>query len=162
MKALTAPLGGLIGAIIGGVLWVYYIKWTGSNAGFVAFAIGALSGIGIVFTGSKSLDTDNQKNWILLAIGAALFSILGILVGKYLDIQLNAVTQIAHQIIEGEPTMTLEQALPFAETVYSGSTKWEHMIDRMEWFDLVFAAIAVVVSVYITLNSWIRKVISKL
>ena len=162
MKALTAPLGGLIGAIIGGALWANYIKWTGSNAGFVAFAIGALIGIGIVFTGSKSLDTDNQKNWIFLAIAAAFFSILGILVGKYLDIQLNAVTQITHQIIEEEPTLTLEQATPIAERVYSEKTKWEHMIDRMEWFDLVFAAIVVVVSVYITLNSWIRKVISKL
>ena len=162
MKALTAPLGGLIGAIIGGVLWAYYIKWTGSNAGFVAVALGALCGIGIVFTGSQSLDTDNQKNWILLSIGAAFFSILGILVGKYLDIQLNAVTQFAHQIIESEPMLTLEQALPSAEVFYSGKTKWEHMIDRMEWFDLVFVAIAVVVSVYITLNSWIHKVISKL
>ncbi len=162
MKVLTAPLGGLIGAIIGGVLWANYIKWTGSNAGFVAVAIGALCGIGIVFTGSQSLDTDNQKNWILLAIGAAFFSILGILVGKYLDVQLNAVTQIAHQMIEMNPTLTLEQAMPSAEVRYSGSTKWEHMINRMEWFDLVFVAIAVVVSVYITLNSWIRKVISKL
>lgn len=162
MKALTAPLGGLIGAIIGGVLWANYIKWTGSNAGFVAVAIGALCGLGIVFTGSQSLDTDNQKNWLYLAIGAAFFSIFGILVGKYLDVQLNAVTQIAHQIIEGEPTMTLERAIPYAETVYSGRTKWGHMIDRMEWFDLVFAAIAVVVSVYITLNRWIRTVISKL
>lgn len=160
MKALTAPLGGLIGAILGGVLWAKYIQWTGSNAGLVAFAIGALSGIGIVFTGSRSIDTDNQKNWIFLAIGAAFFSILGIFVGKYLDVQLNAVTQIANQIIEGEPTTTLEQAIPIAERVFFGSTKWKHMTDRMEWFDLVFAAIAVLVSVYITLNGWIRKVLS--
>ena len=160
MKALTAPLGGLIGAIIGGVLWAKYIQWTGSNGGFVAFAIGALCGIGIVFTGSRSLDTDNQKNWLYLAIGAAFFSIIGILAGKYLDVQLNAVNQIAHQIMEGESTMTLEQAISIAETIYSGNTKWGHMIDRMEWFDLVFAAIAVVVSVYITLNRWVRKVIS--
>ena len=160
MKALTAPLGGFLGAIIGGVLWANYIKWTGSNAGFVAVAIGALCGIGIVFTGSRSLDTEDQKNWLYLAIGAAFFSILGILVGKFLDIQLNAITQIAHQIIEEQPMLTDEQAISIAETVYSGRTKWGHMIDRMEWFDLVFAAIAVVVSVYITLNRWIRKVIS--
>ncbi len=160
MKALTAPLGGLIGAIIGGVLWANYIKWTGSNAGFVSVTIGALCGIGIVFTGNRSLDTDNQKNWNYLAIGAAFFSIFGILVGKYLDVQLNAVTQIAHQIIEEQTMLTDEQTISIAETIYSGSTKWEHMIDRMEWFDLIFAAIAVVVSVYITLNRWIRKVIS--
>ena len=162
MKVLTAPLGGLIGAIIGGVVWANYVKWTGNIGGLAAFAIGALCGIGIVLTGCQSLDTDNQKNWLYLAIGAAFFSILGILVGKYLDVQLNAVTQIAHQIIEEEPTLTLAQAAPIAERVYSGSTKWQHMIDRMEGFDLVFAAIAVIVSVYITLNRWIRKVISKL
>lgn len=161
MKAITAPLGGLIGAIIGGVLWAKYIQWTGNTAGFIAIAIGGLSGIGIVFTGSRSLDTDNLKLWFYLAIGAAFFSIFGVFVGKYLDVQLNAVSQIAEQIIQDEPTMTLEQAKPIAERVVLSSTKWELMAGRMEWFDLVYVAIAIAVSVYITLNRWVRKILSK-
>ncbi len=160
MNAITAPLGGLIGAILGGVLWAKYIQWTGNTAGFIAIAIGLLCGIGIVLTGSRALESNNQKHWIYLAIGAALFSIFGVCVGKYLDVQLNAVTQIAEQIVEEEPAMTIEQATPIAEGIYSGSTKWELIQQRSEWFDLIYIAIAVIVSIYFTLNRSIRKILS--
>lgn len=159
MNTITAPLGGLIGSIIGGVLWAKYIQWTGNTAGFIAIAIGVLTGIGIVITGSRALETDNQKHWLYLAMGAAFFSIFGVFVGKYLDVQLNAVSQIAEQIKQEEPTMTLELAKPIAERVVLSSTKWELMADRMEWFDLVYVAIAIAVSVYITLNRWVRKML---
>ena len=89
-----------------------------------------------------------------------LFSIFGVCVGKYLDVQLNAVTQIAEQIVEEEPAMTIEQATPIAERIYSGSTKWELIQQRSEWFDLIYIAIAVIVSIYFTLNRSIRKILS--
>lgn len=160
MNAITAPLGGLIGAIIGGVLWAKYIQWTGNTAGFIAIAIGVLTGIGIVLTGSRALETNNQKHWLYLAIGGAIFSIFGILLGKYLDVQMNALTQMTESLLAGEPQLTEEAAKVLAKTQYSGYSKLELMQQRMEWFDFVYVAIAVVVSIYITLNGRIRKILS--
>lgn len=160
MKAITAPLGGLIGAILGGVLWAKYIQWTGNTAGFIALGIGILSSIGIILTGGRVLEADNRKQWLYLAIGAGLFSIFGILVGKYLDVQLNALTQMTEFILEQEPLLTKKAAKVYAEQQFYGSSKWELMQIRMEWFDLIYVAIAVIASFFITLNSRIRNILS--
>lgn len=161
MKIIIAPFGGLIGAILGGVLWAIYIQWTGNTVGFVAIGIGALTGIGMLLTCSSAIESNEKKHWLMVAIGAAVFSIAGIFIGKYLDVQWNAVTQITAEIIESQPNLSDEAATSMAKTVYSGSSKWEHMKDRMDWFDLFFGSIAVFVAFYITLSPGVRNLISK-
>ena len=161
MKIIIAPFGGLIGAILGGVLWAKYIQWSGNTAGFVAIVIGALTGIGMLLTCAGAIEPNAKKHWLMVAIGAAVFSIVGIFIGKYLDVQWNAVTQITTQIIESHPNLTDEAASSMAKTVYSGSSKLEHMKNRMDWFDLLFGSIAVFVALYIILNPRVRNLISK-
>ncbi len=161
MKIIIAPLGGLIGAILGGVLWAKYIQWTGNTAGFVAIGIGLFSGIGMLFTCSGTIESNEQKHWLMVAFGAAVFAIVGIFIGKYLDVQWNAVTEITEQILASEPNLSEEAATFIAETQYSGKTKWEHMKDRMDWFDLLFGVVAVFVAFYITFNSRVRNIIFK-
>ena len=73
-----APTGALLGAIIGGVLWAKYIQWTGLTAGWVAIAIGILTGIGAVMAG--------RSRRLSIGLVALLFAIMGILLGKYLDV----------------------------------------------------------------------------
>ena len=77
-----APLGGLIGALLGGALWAKYIQWTGLTAGWVALAIGILTGIGVLLVG--------RSRQMSISLVAALFAVAGILIGKYLDVQWNA------------------------------------------------------------------------
>ena len=162
MKIIIAPLGGLIGAILGGVLWAKYIQWTGNTAGFVAIGIGLFSGVGMLFTCSDTIEPNEKKHWLMVSIGAALFALIGIFIGKYLDVQWNAVSEIKKNLMANEPDLSDEAATFIAETQYSGKTKWEHMQDRMDWFDLLFGSIAVVVAFYIVLNPWVRSIFFKL
>jgi hypothetical protein len=115
----------------------------------------------MLLTCSSAIESNEKKHWLMVAIGAAVFSIAGIFIGKYLDVQWNAVTQITAEIIESQPNLSDEAATSMAKTVYSGSSKWEHMKDRMDWFDLFFGSIAVFVAFYITLSPGVRNLISK-
>ena len=141
MNTVIAPFGGFLGAMIGGVLWAKYIQWTGHTAGFIAIGIGILTGAGMLLTSSRGLPQEGRKTWYLVGIGAALFAIFGIFVGKYLDVQWNAVAQIAAQISQ-ENNMSLAQAMPIATTVFKGQSVWELMQSRMSWIDLLYGVVA--------------------
>ena len=162
MKVILVPIGGLFGALLGGALWAKSIQWTGSIAGFAAVGIGVLTGIGMVLASSQVIDPNEQKHWLILSVGAAFFALVGIVIGKYLDVRWNAITQIAEQIVAGEPLLSEEAATAIAKTQYSGTPKWELMKSRMDWFDLIFSAIAVFVAFYITSNQLIRRILYKL
>ncbi len=142
MNAVIAPFGGFLGAVLGGVLWAKYIQWTGHTAGFIAIGIGVLTGVGVLLTSSRSLSQDAPKStWRLAGVGAALFAIFGIFIGKYLDVQWNAVAQIAEQLSQ-ENNMSLQQAMPIATTLFKGQSVWELMQQRMSQIDLLYGAVA--------------------
>ena len=141
MNAVIAPFGGLLGAVLGGVLWAKYIQWTGHTAGFIAIGIGILTGAGMLLTSSRSLSQDTKTTWRLVGIGAAFFAIFGIFIGKYFDVQWNAVAQIAEQLSQ-ENNMSLQQAMPIATTLFNGQSVWELMQQRMSRIDLLYGAVA--------------------
>ncbi len=141
MNTVIAPFGGFFGAVLGGVLWAKYIQWTGHTAGFVAIGIGVLTGAGMLLTSSRSLSQDTKTTWRLVGAGAAVFAIFGIFIGKYLDVQWNAVAQIAEQL-SNENNMSLQQAMPIATTLFKGQSIWELMQQRMSLIDLLYGAVA--------------------
>ena len=141
MNTVIAPFGGFLGAVLGGVLWAKYIQWTGHTAGFVAIGIGVLTGAGMLLTSSRSLSQDTKTTWRLVGASAAVFAIFGIFIGKYLDVQWNAVAQIAEQLSK-ENNMSLQQAMPIATTLFKGQSIWELMQQRMSLIDLLYAAVA--------------------
>ncbi len=141
MNILTVPLGGLLGAAIGGILWAKYIQWTGNTAGFIAIGIGVLTGIGIRLTSRFSLPNHPKTAWNIVTVASALFAITGIFIGKYLDVQWNAVAQITQQLIQ-EHHMSAEQAAPIAKTVFNGQSVWELMRHRMSHIDWLYGAAA--------------------
>lgn len=145
MNTVIAPLGGLLGAILGGVLWAKYSQWTGHTAGFIAIGIGLFTGAGMLLTSARSLPQDTKATWRIVGIGAALFAILGIFIGKYLDVQWNAVAHIAEQLRQ-ENNMSLEQAMPIATTLFKGQSVWELMQTRMSRVDLLYGAVAAFVA----------------
>ena len=134
-----APLGGLIGALLGGALWAKYIQWTGLTAGWIALAIGIFTGIGVLLVG--------RSRQVSISLVAALFAVVGILLGKYLDVQWNAPQTVTVAIIEKHdaPSDESEGIGKMVETRESGLSVWRLMRQRMEWIDLLFY----VVSAYI-------------
>jgi hypothetical protein len=145
MNTVITPLGGLLGAMLGGVLWAKYIQWTGHTAGFIAISIGVLTGAGMLLTSSRSLSQEAKTTWRVVGIGAAVFAILGIFIGKYLDVQWNAVAQIAEQLRE-ENNISLAQAMPIATVLFKGQSVWELMQSRMSRIDLLYGAVAAFVA----------------
>ncbi|MCY3740621.1 MAG: hypothetical protein OXH00_06355 [Candidatus Poribacteria bacterium] len=157
MNTVIVPFGGLLGAMFGGVLWAKYIQWTGHTAGFIAIGIGVLTGAGMLLTSTRGLPQDApltasfglqaapKTTWRVVGMGAAVFAILGIFIGKYLDVQWNAVAQIAEQLRQ-ENNISLEQAMPIATTLFKGQSVWELMQTRMSWFDLFYGAVAAFVA----------------
>ena len=141
MNAFIAPFGGLLGAMVGGVLWAKYSQWTGHTAGFIAIGIGVFTGAGMLLTSSRSLERDARTMWRVVSTAAALFAILGIFIGKYLDVQWNAVAQIAEQL-RHENNISLEQAMPIATVLFKGQSVWELMQARMSRIDLLYCAAA--------------------
>ena len=160
MNTVIAPFGGLFGATLGGVLWAKYIQWTGHTAGFIAIGIGVLTGAGILLTSSRSFSQDAKTTWRLVGVGAAVFAIFGIFVGKYLDIQWNAVAQIAEQISQ-ENNMSVQQATPIATTIFKGQSVWELMRQRMSRIDLLYAAVAAFIAFRIPNIRQLRNLLYK-
>lgn len=127
-----APLGGLIGALLGGALWAKYIQWTGLTAGWIVLVIGILTGAGVLLAG--------RSRQISISLVAALLAVMGILFGKYLDVQWNAPQTITVAIIEKRDAPSDEPKL--VETEGSGASVWQLMRHRMEWIDLLYYVVA--------------------
>jgi hypothetical protein len=134
-----APLGGLAGALLGGALWAKYIQWTGLTAGWVALAIGIFTGIGVLLVG--------RSRQISISVVAALFAVVGILTGKYLDVQWNYPETVMVAILEkhDEPSDELDGIDEMIEMKGSDIPVWQLMRQRMQWIDLLYY----VVSAYI-------------
>ena len=134
-----APLGGLAGALLGGALWAKYIQWTGLTAGWVALAIGILVGIGVLLVG--------RSRQISISIIAALFAVIGILTGKYLDVQWNYPETVMVAILDKHdtPSDELDSIDEMIEIQGSDIPVWQLMRQRMQWIDLLYY----VVSAYI-------------
>ena len=135
-----APTGGLIGAVVGGILWAKYMQWTGYTAGWVAFAIGLFAGLGVLLMG--------RSRAISVCLISSLFAIFGILFGKYLDVRWNAIERIKTQLIDTYG-LSSNQAEPIAQTNIAGLSTWELMRSQMEWGDLIFYVTAAFIAFYV-------------
>lgn len=74
---VMAAIGGLVGAVIGGIIWAGIAIVADLEIGYVAIGVGALAGWGVVMgtNGTRGLPFQG------IAVAAALF---GLFVGKYL------------------------------------------------------------------------------
>jgi hypothetical protein len=71
-----AVLGGVLAALVGGTAWAVAVVVSGYEIGFAAIGIGALSGYAVVLMSKGGRGT-------LFQVIAALSSVLGVAVGKY-------------------------------------------------------------------------------
>lgn len=70
-------IGTALVTVLGGLLWGYVVMLTGSELGFVAWALGGLAGVGVVMFSKGKRARRHQ-------VIAVLASILGITIGKYI------------------------------------------------------------------------------
>ena len=146
------PTGGLIGAVIGGMLWAKYVQWTGYTAGGIAFAIGLFTGLGVLLAGRSRV--------ISVCSIASLFAVLGIVFGKYLDVRWNALDRIKTQLINTRG-ISANQAEPIAQTIFGGNSTWELMRDQMQWIDLFFYLIAAFIAFYVVRSRVLHRLFFK-
>ena len=71
-----AAIGGLVGAIVGGLIWGFLVAATDTELGIVAIGIGVLAGFGVVL-GAR------RKHGTPLQVIAGVSAIVGIFFGKY-------------------------------------------------------------------------------
>ncbi|WP_440116447.1 hypothetical protein [Paenibacillus sp. QZ-Y1] len=72
-------VGGLIAAIVGGIVWAAIAAMTEYEVGLIAILIGALTGYAVVLFSNKRIATVHK-------IIAVIFALIGILLGKYLTV----------------------------------------------------------------------------
>lgn len=72
-------VGGLLAAIVGGIVWAVIAAMTERELGLIAIVIGALTGYAVVLFSNKRIATVHK------AI-AVIFALIGILLGKYLTV----------------------------------------------------------------------------
>jgi hypothetical protein len=125
-----AATGGLLGAVVGGLLWGLLVKATGTEIGFAATGVGALAGFGTVFIAP----TKNRAPLQVISAGSAVF---GVLLGKYA-----AFVFLAHALLEDRVGPGAGAALPF----FSGQTFsffLQAFGDLFGGFDLLWVGFAV-------------------
>ncbi|RAW10206.1 hypothetical protein DC345_29525 [Paenibacillus taichungensis] len=72
-------VGGLLAAVVGGIVWAVIAAMTERELGLIAIVIGALTGYAVVLFSNKRIATVHK------AI-AVIFALIGILLGKYLTV----------------------------------------------------------------------------
>ncbi len=72
----VALAGGLIAALVSGFVWGLVSIYTGYEIGFLAIGVGLLCGFAVVFA-------SGGRRGVVLQAAAVAFSLVGILVGKY-------------------------------------------------------------------------------
>jgi hypothetical protein len=125
-----ALVGGLIGAILGGVAWGYLVKSTEMELGIAAIGVGILAGFGV------ALFARGKRGAPLQAV-AALAAAIGILWGKYF-----AFVIVGRDILRSEFGISGPGTLPlFSGETFSLFT--DGFTELFSGFDVAWIAFAV-------------------
>ncbi|UCF39725.1 MAG: hypothetical protein JSW43_08210 [Gemmatimonadota bacterium] len=100
-RTKSAVIAGVIAALVGGFLWALIVVFTGYEVGWVAWGVGAL--VGFVMLKVAGMPSPG------LGVRAAVLAAVGLLVGKWLIIEIGARTQLRDEIA-GNPEL-LQQAV---------------------------------------------------
>lgn len=93
-------VGGLLAAVVGGIVWAVIAAMTERELGLIAIVIGALTAYAVVLFSNKRVTTAHK------AI-AVIFALIGILLGKYLTVvyftsELFSDTSMMNLVFDGE------------------------------------------------------------
>ncbi|MDH4226660.1 MAG: hypothetical protein OEV59_02735 [Deltaproteobacteria bacterium] len=123
-------VGGLVAALIGGVVWVLVVVFTDTEVGIVAWGIGFICGLGVVFLG--------KGRGAAFQIAAVATSILGIAIGKYGAYYVF----VRRAVIEEYGVEVLEKLSPLSVAMLSAFINEVPLL--FGWFDILWVVLAVV------------------
>lgn len=113
-----APTGGIVGAVIGGAMWAKFItQLSAPLSGILTALIGVFCGLGVMLA-------SRERNWIT-GLTAAIFTIFGILLGKYLQLRWNFVPHLTQQLMQQNEGLSREAAEKIAKVQREGYSTWE-------------------------------------
>ena len=125
-----ALVGGLAGAVIGGVAWGYLVKTTEMEIGIASIGVGILAGFGVTLLA-------RGKRGAPLQVIAVLTAALGVLWGKYF-----AFVIVGREVLETDFGVDARGALPlFSGETFSFFT--DAFTDLFSGFDVAWIAFAV-------------------
>jgi hypothetical protein len=121
-------IGGLIAAILGGVVWAVVAAMTEYEVGLIAILVGVLCGYAVVLFSNKQIATVHK-------IIAVVFALVGILLGKYLT-----VVYFTSELFTDVSVLTLvfdgEMISAFTETIK------EYFSEPTDWLFIVLAIVS--------------------
>jgi steroid 5-alpha reductase family enzyme len=126
---LPAVGAGLVAAIACGAIWGLIVKWSEYEVGFVAWGIGFVVAMTVLFA------TRGARGIPYQAV-AIVFALLGILLGKYL-----AFVWVLQDVAEEETGGLIDVPIFSGDTV---DLFWSARRDVFSWIDLLWAALAVI------------------
>ena len=130
LRILQGAVGGLIAAIVGGLIWGLILQFTEYELGFIAWGIGLLCGWAVgyfSFTGRG----------IIFQLIAVFSSIFGILVGKYYGFYYF----LKEFIIEDYGAEAAAEVSIFSIDVLFIFVAY--LIDMVDFYDLIFVGLAI-------------------
>ena len=100
-RVKAAVFAGLIAAVVGGIVWAVIVVVTGYEVGWVAWAVGGLVGLTMA-----AVTPERSRS---LGVRAAVLAAVGLLVGKWLIVEIGARTTFADEVVAD--TELLSQAV---------------------------------------------------
>ncbi len=97
-RVKAAVFAGLIAAVVGGIVWAVIVVVTGYEVGWVAWAVGGVVGLtmaAVTPVRSRSL-----------GMRAAVLAAVGLLVGKWLIVEIGARTTFANEVVADSELMS--------------------------------------------------------
>jgi len=134
-RAIFLPTAILGSATIGGVAWALYTHLTGRYAGLIAVLIGMLSGSVLLMVGGS------RRSWAV-RLGALISALLALLIGKYLDVRWNFVSDVVRQLMQAQPDLPRDAAEQIARLQREGVSTWELLQQRLIWYDAISLIVA--------------------
>ncbi len=144
LHIIGALIGGLVGAALGAVIWAAVAYFIDYELGYIALAVGFLSGLfAVLFSGGR--------RGIPIQLIAILTALIGIFVGKYAAVYTIGIKAMNEQAGRDVTRTVLENLPPLApDTV---SLVVQDIVAALQPIDALFVVLAVVAAISIAAAS---------
>jgi hypothetical protein len=140
LHVIGAVLGGIVGALIGAAIWAAVAYFTDYEIGYVAIAVGLLTGVfAVLFSGGR--------RGIPIQLIAVLTALLGIVVGKYAAFYMLGVKFLNEQAGRDITADLLREVSPFQIETIQGIA--QEIVAAIQPIDALFVVLAVFAAIRI-------------